>query len=218
MEEQSPRAQQSSRSQASSNWRVRDDTLRAEAQPRFQRRTQQNGDPASPSAPGTRLYVGNLLYSAQQTDVEQLFTENGFTVAQITMSIDPFTGRNPSYCFVDLDSAEEANRAMTELNGKDVLGRTVKINPGIAKKSAATGNGPQARVNSYERGWPRDQSAAGAGTSSPPPICLLPHPLTYKEMKTPSPRWSGVHGPTLRIPGRTRQNNGHACTLAGCRG
>jgi len=51
------------------------------------------------------------------------------------MSIDPYTGRNPSYCFVELKTKEEADRAMRELNGKDLLGRPVKIGPGIARSS-----------------------------------------------------------------------------------
>jgi RNA recognition motif-containing protein len=74
--------------------------------------------------------------------VEQFFTDNGFKVAQISMSTDPFTGRNPSYCFVDLETADEATKAMAELNGKEVLGRPVKINPGM-KKSFAAGSTPK---------------------------------------------------------------------------
>lgn len=135
------------RSQASSNWRMKDETPRPEQAVRPQQRSfDQRKEGMTPSAaeatPGTRLYVGNLLYSAQPTDVEQFFTENGFQVAQINMSTDPFTGRNPSYCFVDLETAEVASQAMAELNGKEVLGRPVKINPGV-KKSFVAGSTPR---------------------------------------------------------------------------
>ena len=135
------------RSQASSNWRMKDETPRQEQPARTQQRSfDQRKDISSPSAgeatPGTRLYVGNLLYSAQTTDVEQFFADHGFQVAQINMSTDPFTGRNPSYCFVDLDTAELASEAMAVLNGKEVLGRPVKINPGV-KKSFGTGSTPR---------------------------------------------------------------------------
>ena len=44
------------------------------------------------------------------------------------MSVDPFTGRNPSYCFIELSNPDQARAAMEQLNGKDVLGRPVKIN------------------------------------------------------------------------------------------
>lgn len=58
------------------------------------------------------------------------------------MSIDPYTGRNPSYCFVELKSKEQADRAMRKLSGKDLLGRPVKIGPGIARSSS---KGPRAQ-------------------------------------------------------------------------
>ncbi len=52
------------------------------------------------------------------------------------MSVDPFTGRNPSYCFVELSTADQAKAAMQELNGQNLLGRPVKVKPGVAKSSA----------------------------------------------------------------------------------
>ena len=51
----------------------------------------------------------------------------------INMSIDPYTGRNPSYCFVELATKEQAEQAMRELNGKEFLGRPVKVGPGVAR-------------------------------------------------------------------------------------
>lgn len=55
---------------------------------------------------------------------------------RIDIAIDPFTGRNPSYCFVDLESKELADRAMVALDGREMLGRPIKIKPGVAKNSA----------------------------------------------------------------------------------
>ncbi|PGH32237.1 hypothetical protein GX50_04968 [[Emmonsia] crescens] len=86
---------------------------------------------------GRRLYVGNMPYMAKKKDVEALFTEGEtvYDVERIDISIDPFTGRNPSYCFVELESKQQADLAMVELDGKDMLGRPVKIKPGIPKSS-----------------------------------------------------------------------------------
>lgn len=56
-----------------------------------------------------------------------------YTREHINMSIDPYSGRNPSYCFVELATKEQADRAMLELNGRDLLGRLVKLGPGIAR-------------------------------------------------------------------------------------
>jgi RNA recognition motif-containing protein len=48
--------------------------------------------------------------------------------------MDPFTGRNPSYCFVDLVDADEARRAIETLNGTSLLGRVLKVKPCVIKK------------------------------------------------------------------------------------
>ncbi|EER29614.1 hypothetical protein D8B26_003817 [Coccidioides posadasii str. Silveira] len=90
-------------------------------------------------AEGRRLYVGNMPYMAKKEDVEALFnsaTKHGegyYQIERIDISIDPFTGRNPSFCFVELASKEQATHAMEELDGRDMLGRPVKIKPGIPK-------------------------------------------------------------------------------------
>ncbi|KAL9113484.1 MAG: hypothetical protein Q9227_002525 [Pyrenula ochraceoflavens] len=96
---------------------------------------------------GTRLYVGNLLYTAQPRDIEEMFHDNGFSITNLDMSIDPFSGRNPSYCFVDFATPGEASRAMSLLNGLKLSGRAVKIKPGVPKKPI--GEVPKPRIKSY---------------------------------------------------------------------
>jgi RNA recognition motif-containing protein len=75
------------------------------------------------------------------------------------MSTDPFTGRNPSYCFVELGTPEEANRAMGELNGKEIMGRPVKININTPKRGKDRSEGARPPIQSYDRGW-RPQTSA----------------------------------------------------------
>jgi RNA recognition motif-containing protein len=174
------RQQPAWRSQASMNWRAKDDSPRVErqspapstrgGQSRFSNRSDgaqpQAGSDASGNA--SRLYVGNLLYTAQKADIETLFTDKGFNVVNVSISTDPFTGRNPSYCFVDLDSPDEAQRAIAELNGVDVMGRSLRVSPGVAKRNSAAQGGPgrgqedspdggrEVRVKNFERGWGRE--------------------------------------------------------------
>lgn len=62
------------------------------------------------------------------------------------------TGRNPSYCFVELASPDEANRAMHELNGKEVMGRPAKININTPKRDKDRSDGARP-VLSYDRSW-----------------------------------------------------------------
>ncbi|KAL2043211.1 hypothetical protein N7G274_004271 [Stereocaulon virgatum] len=86
-------------------------------------------------AEGRRLYVGNLPYMAKTEDVKDFFAANEYQIEHINMSIDPYSGRNPSYCFVELVSREQAEQAMLELNGKLILGRPVKLGPGVARST-----------------------------------------------------------------------------------
>ncbi|KAJ9601963.1 hypothetical protein H2200_013522 [Cladophialophora chaetospira] len=174
-----PRQYQNFRSAASTNWRMKDNSPRPEQQQTRLRqdRNQHSGSQdantqsysrnrnaqqsSDEGAAGTRLYVGNLLYTAQRPDIEDLFKNHGFNVVNVSISTDPFTGRNPSYCFVDLDTVEEAQRAMSELNGVDVLGRPLRVSPGVAKRQGqgGQGGGNESRVKDYERGQGRPRGA-----------------------------------------------------------
>ena len=76
---------------------------------------------------------------------------------RIDIAIDPFTGRNPSYCFVDLESKELAEKAMNELDGRDMLGRPVKIKPGVVKSSSERSQQQQQQQQRTD-GSPRSDS------------------------------------------------------------
>src|SRR4051812_33768345 len=98
------------RAVASTNWRMKDGAPRAEPQPRVRQQRQGFGSPQQfneqpREVSETRLYVGNLLYSATKADIMQFFTDNGFNPTNLTMSVDPETGRNPSYCFADFETS-----------------------------------------------------------------------------------------------------------------
>lgn len=75
-------------------------------------------------AEGRRIYIGNLRYQAKPDDIEDLLKANDFGhFTNIDISVDPFTGRNPSYCFVDFPDTDSAKNAMEVLEGKELLGR-----------------------------------------------------------------------------------------------
>ncbi|OTB01007.1 hypothetical protein M426DRAFT_64808 [Hypoxylon sp. CI-4A] len=91
-------------------------------------------------AEGRRIYMGNLRYQAKPDDIEGLLTENELSnFESIHISIDHFTGRNPSYCFVEFPDRESADRAMSTLEGKLLLGREVKCRPCIPKGGPSGG-------------------------------------------------------------------------------
>ncbi|MFH1287077.1 MAG: RNA-binding protein [bacterium] len=68
----------------------------------------------------TRLYVGNLKYSTADDQLQELFSVYG-EVKQVNII------EGKGFGFVEMSSAEEAEKAKVALNGSDFLGRTLKI-------------------------------------------------------------------------------------------
>lgn len=78
----------------------------------------------------TNIYVGNLTFSTNESDLRSLFNEYG-EVANVQVITDRDTGRSRGFAFVEMGSSEAAESAISGLNGKDVGGRALTVN--IAK-------------------------------------------------------------------------------------
>jgi RNA recognition motif-containing protein len=76
---------------------------------------------------GKKLYVGNLTYGVTDSTLEQMFTPHG-TVESAQVIMDRDTGRSKGFGFVEMKSDQEAQAAITGLNGKDVEGRALTVN------------------------------------------------------------------------------------------
>ena len=74
----------------------------------------------------TKMYVGNLPFSANEESLRALFAEFG-TVQSIALVNDRETGRPRGFGFVEMSSSDAA-KAMQSLNGKDFGGRPLKVN------------------------------------------------------------------------------------------
>ncbi len=74
----------------------------------------------------TRLYVGNLPFSATDESVRALFSKHG-TVEKVSLITDRETGRPRGFGFVEMSSADAA-RAIQALNGADFGGRPLRVN------------------------------------------------------------------------------------------
>jgi len=86
----------------------------------------------------TKLYVGNLPFTATEDAVRNLFASHG-AVETLSLINDRDTGRPRGFGFVEMSSAD-ASRAMQALNGKDFDGRALKINEAQDKPRSGGGN------------------------------------------------------------------------------
>ena len=87
----------------------------------------------------TRLYVGNLPFSATEESLRALFSKHG-TVEKVSLITDRDTGRPRGFGFVEMSSAD-AQRAIQGLNGTDFGGRPLRVNE--AQERPRGGGGPR---------------------------------------------------------------------------
>jgi RNA recognition motif-containing protein len=74
----------------------------------------------------TKLYVGNLAYTTTEGDLETLFAQAG-TVKSVAIIKDRDSGRSKGFAFVEMSSQEEAQQAISLLDGKEFQSRMLKI-------------------------------------------------------------------------------------------
>ena len=89
---------------------------------------------------GKKLYVGNLAYSIGDGELQRLFSAHGSVVsAQVIMDRD--TGRSKGFGFVEMGSDQEAQAAITAMNGAEVEGRPLTVNEARPKPEGGGGRG-----------------------------------------------------------------------------
>lgn len=104
---------------------------------------------------GTRLYVGNLPFSAGEDQIRELFAQNGRTVREVRLITDRETGRPRGFGFVEMGSQEEADGAIRDLNGFQYAGRALTVNE-ARDRVGAGGGGGGSRRGAGARGGYRD--------------------------------------------------------------
>jgi RNA recognition motif-containing protein len=73
-----------------------------------------------------KIYVGNLSYAAGEDDVRQLFEKFG-KIESVKIIMDTMTGRPKGFGFVEMNSDEEAGKAIATLNGTSFMERTLNV-------------------------------------------------------------------------------------------
>ena len=97
---------------------------------------ERTSSPANPDAvTSPRLHVGNLSYDAAESDLTDLFSGAG-QVQSVEVVYHRDTQRSKGFAFVQMLTTEEAKRAVSELHGKDYMGRKMEIGPARAPGQA----------------------------------------------------------------------------------
>jgi cold-inducible RNA-binding protein len=108
-----------------------------------------------------KLFVGNLSFDTTENDLQDAFGAHG-TVTETNLLMDRETGRPRGFGFITMSSAEEAQKAIVALNGKEIGGRALTVN--VAKpREERSGGGGGRREYGGGGGDRREYSGGGGG-------------------------------------------------------
>jgi RNA recognition motif-containing protein len=101
---------------------------------------------------GSKIYVGGLPYSVTEGRLQELFATHG-TVQSANVISDKFTGQSRGFGFVEMSSGDEAQKAISALNGTQFDGRTLVVNEAkpMAKRDNFGGGGGGDRSGGSKR-------------------------------------------------------------------
>jgi RNA recognition motif-containing protein len=86
------------------------------------------------------IYVGNLSRETTEDDLRQAFEAFG-QINSVNIIKDRFSGESRGFGFVEMPSKQEAQKAIEEMNGKDLIGRAVNVNEARPKTNRRDGGG-----------------------------------------------------------------------------
>lgn len=89
---------------------------------------------------GRKLFVGNLPFSTGEAELQELFERAG-AIDSVRVMRDQATGRARGFAFVEMQSDDDAQKAITQFNGTDFGGRQLVVNEARPKPEFAGGGG-----------------------------------------------------------------------------
>jgi RNA recognition motif-containing protein len=99
------------------------------------------------STEGTRVFIGNLSYDIDEAATQEFFKDAG-TITTYDWMTDKDTGKFYGTGFIEFETAEQANKSLA-FNGKDLLGRAMKIELARPKTGGGGGGEVEVEVNPY---------------------------------------------------------------------
>ena len=88
-----------------------------------------------------KLYVGNLPFNASEEQLQEWFGQVGVNPSAISLIRDRFTGQSRGFAFIEISNDEEADRAITSLNGQNFGGRNLVVNEARPQTERSGGGG-----------------------------------------------------------------------------
>ncbi len=107
-----------------------------------------------------KIFVGNLEFGATEDAVRSLFETYG-AVDSVRIMTDRDTGRSRGFAFVEMGDSEEADRAIANLNGRELGGRALNVNEARPKPDGF--GGPRGFGGGGGFGGGRSRSGGGSG-------------------------------------------------------
>jgi RNA recognition motif-containing protein len=73
-----------------------------------------------------KIYVANISFNVTEQDIRDLFSEYG-EIESVKMITDKYTGQSRGFAFIEMGTENDAKKAISELNGKTFMGRTLTV-------------------------------------------------------------------------------------------
>ena len=109
-----------------------------------------------------RLFVGNLPYSANETDLQNFFAQAGYSVDSVDVMRDRFSGEARGFAFVEINDETAAQQAVANCNGRDLMGRALVINEARPMNREGGGGGGGRPRGGGGGGGPRQRDFGGS--------------------------------------------------------
>ena len=100
----------------------------------------------------TRIYVGNLPFSATDQQLNQLFSQYG-EVTEATVIVDRASGQSKGFGFVQMSDDAAARTAIAELNGTTLDNRSIRVNEAQARPDRSSRDGGRRGSDYRDRRW-----------------------------------------------------------------
>ena len=100
------------------------------------------------------IFVGSLPFRIEESELQEIFEEYG-EVSSVKIITDKFSGRSKGFGFVEMPNEEEAKKAVEELNGAEIDGRTIVVNESEKRDTP--------RRSGFGGGAPRGDNPRGGG-------------------------------------------------------